>query len=77
MRHLPLSELRRDLPTWADSVLNTGEGIIVTRHGKPIAKLVPCGAEDVGGPPLALRGMPLVVAEDFDAPLDAGWEALS
>ncbi|GDX79816.1 hypothetical protein LBMAG42_16270 [Deltaproteobacteria bacterium] len=37
------------------------------------------GVDDAvpGDEPLALRGLPIGVAEDFDAPMDGEWAALS
>ncbi len=77
MRSLTLSEARRLLPSLASEVSTTGEPVLVTRHGKAVFKLVACTAEDLGEPPLPLRGLPLGMAADFDAPLEAEWEALS
>jgi prevent-host-death family protein len=76
MRTLTLSEARRTLPSLADEVSTTGEVVVVTRHGKPIMKLVPCSAAERGEAELPLRGVPLRMTDDFDAPLD-DWEALS
>lgn len=77
MRNLSLSEARRLLPTLATEVSTTGESVLVTRNGKPIFKLVPCTSDDTGDEPLGLRGLPITIADDFDAPMDADWAALS
>ena len=51
-----------------------GEEIIIARAGRPIARLLPVS----GLPDRVFGGLPLVVPEDFDAPLPeaevASWE---
>jgi prevent-host-death family protein len=55
-----------------------GEEILVTRRGKAYVRLVPAGAV----PAIAtrrrypLRGTLRYLADDFDAPMPEGWEAL-
>lgn len=77
MRNLSLSEARRLLPSLATDVSTTGECVVVTRNGKPIFKLVPCTSEDTGDEPLALRGLAIGIADDFDAAMEGDWAALS
>jgi prevent-host-death family protein len=40
MRHIQASEAKTHLPSLLDEV-ERGETLIITRHGKPIARLVP------------------------------------
>ena len=40
MRHIQASEAKTHLPSLLDDV-ERGETLIITRHGKPIARLVP------------------------------------
>lgn len=53
----------------------TQSEIVLTRDGLPIARIVPCQ-------PLSserhypLRGMPIVISDDFDEPMPELWEAL-
>jgi prevent-host-death family protein len=58
-----------------------GEEVIVTRRGKSVAKIVPVGASSdaraATNERYPLRGTVLFVAEDFDAPLEDLWEAMS
>ena len=47
---------------------NAGEGIVITRHGRPVARLVPAGEARPRRPGL-LEGKGYWIAEDFDEPL--------
>ncbi len=59
-----------------DEVARTGEEIIVTKYGRPVAKLVPLG----GPPPRPLFGRArhtvVHVADDAFAPTPELWSAL-
>lgn len=46
-----------------------GEEIVVTRHGKPVARVVPAAVEDEFPRIGALKGL-IRIADDFDAPLE-------
>ena len=73
MKRLNVSETRRRLPELVGEVAATGEAVIITRRGKPLAKLVRFVAlRDAER--LPLRGTPLRMADDFDTPVD-DWEA--
>lgn len=45
-----------------------GEEVVITRHGKPVARLVPIEARRTPRKLGALRGK-IRIAKDFDAPL--------
>ena len=47
---------------------NAGEEIVITRHGRPVARLVPAGARPKRKLGL-LEGKGYWMADDFDAPL--------
>jgi prevent-host-death family protein len=47
---------------------NAGEEVVITRHGRPVARLVPAQAVKPRRPGL-LEGQGYWIAEDFDAPL--------
>lgn len=48
--------------------VNAGEEVVITRHGRPVARLVPIKAGKQRTPGL-LEGQGYWIAEDFDAPL--------
>ena len=43
-----------------------GEEVIIARSGLPVARLVPVGPP----PPRRFGGLPVIIPEDFDAPLN-------
>jgi prevent-host-death family protein len=45
MREIQSSEVKAKLPQYLDEV-ERGETIVITRHGKPVAHLVPAPAQD-------------------------------
>jgi prevent-host-death family protein len=75
MKRLKLAEARRDFPSLIDEVVEKNEKIVITRHGKPVARLIPFGK-----PPQndrhPLRGVSLEISADFDRPMPEMWEAL-
>ncbi len=48
--------------------VNAGEEIVITRHGRPVARLVSAGTAKPRLPGL-LEGQGYWIADDFDAPL--------
>ena len=48
--------------------VNAGEEVVITRHGRPVARLVPAAPAQPRKPGL-LEGKGYWIAEDFDAPL--------
>lgn len=48
--------------------VNAGEEVVITRHGRPVARLVSIAAGKPRTPGL-LEGKGYWIAEDFDAPL--------
>lgn len=70
------SEFKAKCLQLMDEVAASGEPVIVTKHGKPVARLVPAEA-----PPKpkslfgALKGMGRITG-DIVSPLDVEWEAM-
>ena len=60
-------EAKTHLPQLLDRVEH-GESIVITRHGKPVARLVPYRAARAPRQLGRLRGR-IWLADDFDAPL--------
>jgi prevent-host-death family protein len=48
--------------------VNAGEELVITRHGRPVARLVPAAAAHPRKPGL-LEGKGCWIADDFDDPL--------
>lgn len=75
LKRMNISGVRQQLPSVVERVARTGEAVLIVRRGKAIAKIVPAATEgDESQRPL--RGLPIVIAPDFDEPLPDLWEAL-
>lgn len=72
-RTIKASEFKATCLRLMDEVAETGEEIVVTKHGRPTARLVPCRKQfrDWFG---ADRGAVEIVG-DIVSPIDAEWEA--
>lgn len=68
---VPAARFKATCLALLDRVERTGETFVVTKHGRPVARLVPLE----GSPVRSLEGS---VRErgDLVAPLDAEWESL-
>ncbi len=76
---VPASELKNAWHEYLDRVSRGRQEVIVTRYGKPVAKLVPIDAEESGedAPPTfigCLRGT-VTFCGDIMAPIDEKWDA--
>jgi prevent-host-death family protein len=56
-----------------DRVKQTHEEIVITKHGRPVAKLVP--VEEQGSSFIGYMRGSVVVSGDIVAPVDEDWEA--
>ncbi|MFN8104195.1 MAG: type II toxin-antitoxin system Phd/YefM family antitoxin [Acidimicrobiia bacterium] len=72
MRVIPASEFKQKVLKLIDAVAATGEEIVVSKHGRPMVKLVPLQAGEGGRP---LQGCLKIVDVNDDLELDEDWEA--
>ena len=51
MKEMPAGEFKSQCLAVMDKVQKTGEAVLITKHGKPVAKLVPASksADDIFG----------------------------
>lgn len=58
-----------------DRVRENGTEYVVTKHGRPVAKLVPCSPEETKKPSLigSMKGTVLSYERPFD-PIDGVWD---
>lgn len=70
-RTVSASEFKAKCLSMLDEVAVTGEEIVITKRGRPVARLAPAVA------PVSLRGSVTfnVTDEDLVKPLDAKWDA--
>jgi antitoxin (DNA-binding transcriptional repressor) of toxin-antitoxin stability system len=78
MRSLTISAARSTLPSLVDDIIARHETIIISRKGRPVAQLSPIPADTYATDPsrYALRGVPIVISDDFDEPMADLWEAM-
>jgi prevent-host-death family protein len=76
MKYLNIQETDSTLTSLLDEVTATQAEIILTRNGIPIARIVPCETEQKTTQHYPLRGMPIMISEDFDDSMPELWEAL-
>lgn len=76
MKTLNVSEVRKALPTLIDEVATDHQEVVITRHGKPVAKLVPFDDDFSHDDLYTLRGLDIRIADDFDEPSSDLWQAL-
>ena len=72
MRLIPASAFKARCLGLLDEVATTGDPLVVTRHGKPVAQIVPY--PDATETPNPLAGT-VVFEEDIVSPLDVEWES--
>ena len=73
MRTISAAEFKARCLTLMDDVSNTRETLVITKRGKPVAKLVPAGKdrqEFIG----RLKGV-IEIAGDLDADPPESWES--
>jgi len=73
-RHIKASEFKAKCLALMDEVARTGDAVIITKNGKPVAELVPHRPRQHNA-----RGIlknELFVTGDIISPIDIEWEAL-
>jgi len=73
MRHVPASQFKAHCLSLLDDVALTGEEIVVTKRGRPVARLVAIDEPK----PLAGSVSFHVSDDELLAPLDVAWDAAS
>ena len=73
MHSIKASEFKAKCLALMDEVARTGQPLVITKNGKPVAMLAPCGEKRA-----TLAGLhrdSVVVLGDIVSPLDEVWEA--
>jgi prevent-host-death family protein len=74
MSRVAASEFKAKCLAIIDEVAATGEEVTITKHGKPMVKVVPY-VEDAE-PFIGRLAGTVTIRGDIIEPIDAGWEAL-
>jgi len=74
MQTVKASEFKAKCLALMDQVASTGEAILVTKNGKPVAELHPHSGTRISSPFGIHKGL-VEVTGDIIAPLDVEWEA--
>ncbi len=69
------SEFKAKCLAIMDEVAQTGQGVVVTKNGKPLVELVPHKSQTKRGL-LGLLKDDLFINGDIMAPIDAEWDAM-
>ena len=72
-RTMKASEFRAKCLALMDEVAESGEETVITKRGKPVARLAPC--ENRQGAPWGRDRDILTIHGDIISPIDVGWEA--
>ena len=75
-RTIKASEFKAKCLKLMDDVAENGEEIVITKYGRPVAKLAPCGAKPRGAPWGRDRDI-IQIHGDLVAPIGVEWEAES
>jgi prevent-host-death family protein len=74
VRHVPAGEFKALCLALMDRVKETGEEYVITKRGRPVAKLIRVEGTDDRSFVGRSRGMISATREDLLAPLDEDWE---
>jgi prevent-host-death family protein len=72
LRKIEASELRKNCVAILREIERTGNHVIITRNGNPVAELVPHNPDKLRG---LLKGRVEIIG-DIISPIDVEWEAL-
>jgi len=77
MEEMPASEFKAKCLGIIDRVRDTGEGVVILKRGRPVARLVPIGSGQDLFAQDTLKGTVEVVGDILEPVVDAqAWEAL-
>ncbi len=75
MKVMKASEFKAKCLAVMDEVAQTGQGVVVTKNGKPVVELVPHKPKTKRGLFGLLKG-DLVIKGDIMSPIDVEWDAM-
>lgn len=72
MKTVPAGQFKTHCLSLLDEVAKTHEAIIVTKYGKPVARIVPCNHSSIVSEN-PLKGS-IVFEDDIVSPIDVDWD---
>lgn len=75
MQTLKAAEFKAKCLALMDQVQRTGEPVLITKNGRPVAELHPAHGQRVASPFGLHRGA-IAIRGDIVAPIDSHWNAL-
>lgn len=75
MQVVKASEFKAKCLALMDQVASTGEAVLITKNGKPVAELCACASARPKSPFGLHKGM-IEITGDILTPVDVEWEAL-
>lgn len=76
MRTMKASEFKAKCLAVMDEVASTGEPVIVTKNGKPVAEVVPHRKRKAVKSPFGILKGKVRITGDIISPIDVEWDAL-
>lgn len=76
MHAINISDARKNLPHLISEIAASRNEVLITRHGRPIAKLIAYEPDKSTQNKYPLRGLEFQVEGDFDEPMPDMWDAL-
>ncbi len=76
MQAMNISDARKKLPHLISEIAASRNEVLITRHGRPVAKLVAYEPDKNKQNRYPLRGLEFQIEGDFDEPLPEMWDAL-
>ena len=73
-RHIKASEFKAKCLALMDEVARTGETLVITKNGKPVAELAPHRSK--ARSPLGILKGRMIIKGDIISPIDVEWDAL-
>jgi prevent-host-death family protein len=77
MKTLNISDVRNSLFSLIEEVVQFNQIVVVTRYGKPVARITPFKREEDQTSCYTLRDKPIKMADDFDEPMPELWNAVN
>jgi prevent-host-death family protein len=72
---IPAAVFKAECLKLMDEVARTGQAVVITKHGKPVAQLAPVAAEPKSQ--FGYMKNTVTIKRDIVAPIDVSWSAVS